>query len=122
MFPFPQRRDGQEQRPRREQPPTAVRDGETDADGDVRLPAVREHGPRGGSPGMAVQSHARAAEEQRRPVVGVAWALRGGALVRLLLGADAVRAVEPRLPPRLPGPALAKVLPLERLFVFDFVI
>jgi hypothetical protein len=51
--------------------------------------------------------------------VGVAWALRGGALVRLLLGADAVRAVEPRLPPRLPGPALAKVLTLERPFGFD---
>ena len=106
-------RDGREQRPRRrEQPLTAARDGETDGDGDVRLPAVREHGPRGGSPGMAVQSHARAAEEQRRPVVGVAWALRGRALVRLLLGAHAVRAVEPRLPPRLPGPALAKVLSL----------
>jgi hypothetical protein len=31
--------------------------------------------------------------------------------------------VEPRLPPRLPGPALAKVLlTLEQLFVFEFVI
>ncbi|KAL6911403.1 hypothetical protein ACP4OV_000208 [Aristida adscensionis] len=76
---------------------------------------------------MAVPSHALAAEKQRRrrrrrrrkrQAVGVARALGGGALVRRLLGADAVRAVEPRLPPRLPGPALAKEEQLPGVDIF----
>jgi len=92
-----------------------VRVGETSAGGGVRVPAVREHAPRGASSDMAVQGHAPAAEEQQRAVVGVAGALRRRALVRLLLGADAVRAVEPRLPPHLPRPARPKVPNLERL-------
>uniref|UniRef100_A0A0A9H7L1 Uncharacterized protein n=1 Tax=Arundo donax TaxID=35708 RepID=A0A0A9H7L1_ARUDO len=59
---------------------------------------------------MALQSHARAAaEQQQSAVVGVARSLRRRALVRVLLGADSVRAVEPRVSPRLTGPALAKM-------------
>ena len=102
---------GREQRVQR--PAAAVRVGETSAGGGVRVPAVREHAPRGASSDMAVQGHAPAAEEQQRAVVGVAGALRRRALVRLLLGADAVRAVEPRLPPHLPRPARPKVPILE---------
>jgi hypothetical protein len=94
----------------RRRPLAAVRDGETGADGGVLVSAVREHGLRGDSPDMAVQSHARAAEQQQqRAAVGLARALRRRALVWVLLGADAVRPLEPRVSSRLPGQALAKV-------------
>lgn len=73
---------------------------------------------------MDVQSHPHATNKWKRwqrEVVGVARAVRGRALVRLLLGPDAVRAVEPNPPPHLQGPALAKVPAMEQLLVLLFL-
>jgi hypothetical protein len=82
----------------------AVCYGEAGWQGGVQVP--RRHGVPGDMPGPLLQGHARPA--RRRPG-GVAGVARGGALVRLLLGHHAVRALGPHPTPHLQGQARRQV-------------